>query len=99
NDVGSEEYNYLAKKYLDDCGIDLATTKPKLGHSTQRLAAGLALDGTMSGVEGLKVGLGWQRSVMSDLDKTRRSAPTETDLAKCRRIDVDTIFVEDSGEA
>lgn len=99
NDVGSEEYNYLAKNYRDECGIDLSTTKPKLGHSTQRLAAGFALDGTMTGVEGLKLGLGWQRGVMSDLDKKRRSAPTETDIAKCRRIDVDTVFVEDSGEA
>ena len=99
NDVGSEEYNYLAQKYLDECAIDLSTTRPKLGHSTQRLAAGFLLDGTTTGVEGLKLGLGWQRGVMSDLDKKRRSAPTETDLAKCRRIDSDTVFVEDSGEA
>lgn len=99
NDVGSEEYDYLAKKYLDECAIDLSKSTPKLGHSTQRMAAGFALDGTTTGVEGLKLGLGWQRGVMSDLDKTRRSAPTETDLAKCRRIDVDTVFVEDSGEA
>lgn len=99
NDVGSEEYNYLAKRYLDDCGIDLAKTKPKLGHSTQRLAAGFALDGTMPGLEGFKLGLGWQRNVMSDLDKKRPSAPSEADIAKCRKIDPDTIFVEDSGEA
>lgn len=101
NDVGSEEYDYLANKYLEDegCAIDLSKTQAKLGHSTQRLAGGVSLDGTTTGVEGLKLGLGWQRSVMSDLDKKRRSAPTETDLAKCRRIDVDTVFVEDSGEA
>ncbi len=99
NDAGSEEHDYLSKKYQQDCALDPTKAMSKLGHSTQRIAAGLALDGTLTGVEGLKVGLGWQRNVLSDLDKKHRGAPSDADLKNCPRLDVDTVFVEDSGDA
>jgi hypothetical protein len=56
----------------------------------------MMLDGTTPGVEGLKLGLGWQRSVATDTDKGTRSVPTaaEFDQYDCR-IDPDTVFAED----
>lgn len=100
NSVGSAEADFLDARYQDACGIAPASDV-KLGHSTQRLAAGVLLDGTLSGVEGLKAGLGWQRNVMSDLDKQRASVPsieTLKGVASCR-IDPDSFFVEASGGA
>lgn len=99
NSTGSAETSFARERYKSDCGIDLTGASDKLGYSTQRLAAGVALDGTLSGVENLKAALGWQRTVMSDLDKGRRSAPTAEDLDGATpgcRFDTDAPFVESS---
>jgi hypothetical protein len=97
NSAGSEEYPWLLAKWRDECGVNPAVDGvSKLGWSTQRLAAGIILDGTLPGAEGLEAGLGWQRNVFSDLDKQRRSAPNKAELAACPVVDVDTIFVEDA---
>ncbi len=98
NSAGSDAATYQREQLAADCGV--VSPAPKLGHSTQRLAAGLRLDGTMKGFEGLSVGLGWQRNVFSDLDKKKASTPPLTDYAKCPQLDLDTFFVEDpKGEA
>jgi hypothetical protein len=100
NSAGSAQTAWEQKRYEAECGIKPAADPAKYGHSTQRLAASLLLDGTLPGAEGLKAALGWQRSVLSDLDKKRASAPTLAELAGCRRVEPDELFVEsDEGDA
>lgn len=99
NSAGSNEAKFLSDRYQSECNI-VAPTDSKLGHSTQRLAAGLALDGSLPGVEGLKAAVGWQRNVLSDIDKKRSSVPSVTQLkgATCG-IEPDGFFVEASDDA
>jgi hypothetical protein len=98
NNVGSETWNDTLDRYAAaDCYTPDPDSEPaKLGYSMQRIAAGLMLDGTMPGTEGLRAGLGWQRNVASDLDKKRAFGPSEADLAKCPKLDLDQVFVEDT---
>lgn len=95
NDRGSDEYDFQSSSYQSDCGVDSNLYKVSRGASTQRIAAGLELDGTMERAKDLMLGLGYQRSVLSDLDKKVQSRPGKNELANCRRIDPTTVFVED----
>lgn len=95
NDIGSDEYDFQRDDYQSGCGIDSNLYNSSRGASTQRIAAGVELDGTMARAKDLMVGLGYQRSVMSDLDKKVQSRPGKAELANCRRIDPTTVFVED----
>jgi hypothetical protein len=108
NNVGSETWKSTLAEYAEsDCYASGAGEPAKLGYSMQRIAAGVMLDGQLPGAEGLRVGLGWQRNVASDLDKKRAFGPSEEDLAKtnddgtlkCKTLDVDQVFVEDAGSA
>jgi hypothetical protein len=96
NDVGSDERTFLATRYSDRCGFVLAADKSRLGHSTQRMAAGVGLDGTLAAAPGLRAGIGWQRNVFSDLDKKSRGGADLTELGGCARLDPGTVFVEDT---
>ena len=66
NNAGSAEYRWHYE----------AKTAPSVGFSTQRLAAGVYLDGLLSAARGLKLGLGWQRAVLTDLDKDVIGVPS-----------------------
>jgi len=94
NNVGSEQYRWLAKQYQAGCGFDPTAGKATLGYSTQRLAAGLVMDGTFAPAEGVSAALGWQRTVMGDLDKQQQAGPTAAELASCPSLDVGNLFVE-----
>lgn len=65
NNVGSDEYTYLYS----------SKERPAVGFSTQRLALGVMLDGKLAMARGLKVGFGWQRASLNDLDKDLDSVP------------------------
>jgi len=97
NSIGSDAYTYQWKKYVRDCKIDAVET-PELGHSTQRLSVGVELDGRLTGASGLKIGLGFQRNILSDLNKDQQSVPTIEELNKCGPADLDSLFVESEGE-
>lgn len=96
NDTGSDEYTWLSTRYEERCGFDVARVKPRIGHSTQRMAAGVGLDGTLEAAPGLRAGIGWQRNVLSDLDKDSLGGATLDDLSRCPRLDPDTVFVDDT---
>jgi len=96
NDAGTEEDTYLAKRNASNCGVAPPVTPTKLGHSMQRVAAGVVLDGTLPGAEGLRAAAGWQRNLGTDLDK-HHSSSTVSQLEKTPkpcRVDVDTVFPE-----
>jgi len=97
NSVGSDAYTYYGTKFEEVCQIGVITT-PKLGYSTQRLAAGLMIDGNLKGVEGLKVGLGFQRNILSDLDKAQQSVPTAEELQGCGSVNLDSLFLESTSD-
>lgn len=96
NDGGSEQAQYLAKKWKTSCVNALVAPEASLGHSTQRLAAGVVLEGGKFGAEGLKLGIGWQRNSAADLDKKQASQPTLADMsaAGCQ-VDPAYFFTED----
>jgi len=99
NDVGSDEYDYQIGQYELDCGIDVNQFTDQRGASTQRLAAAIELDGSLERAKDLLLGVGYQRSVVSDLNKKSQSRPTKDQLNTCRKYDATVVFVEDdSGE-
>lgn len=99
NDIGSDEYTYEQERREEDCGIAANQYAATRGYSTQRLAAAVELDG-LERAKDLLLGIGYQRSVLSDLDKGVQSHASRTELGGCRRIDPTTVFVEDeSAEA
>lgn len=65
NNAGSAEYSYLYS----------SKEVPAVGFSTQRLGAGLELNGKLPAFRGLKAGLGWQRANLNDLNKDIDSVP------------------------
>lgn len=102
NSAGSEETVFRSERLKTRCivGDPPAVPKGELGHSTQRLMAGLVLDGTFPGVEGLSAALGWQRSTATDLDK-KQSGEVDTAVlaaANCR-LDPELDFFEDPAGA
>lgn len=95
NSDGSSQTTWDDSQRKSSCGLAPDASRPSHGYSTQRLAAGLTYDGSGTGVDGLTAGLGWQRNVLSDLDKEHAWAPSKADLAACSALDPDTLFVED----
>ena len=94
NSSGSRETDATEARLTRDCGYVAPAVRASLGHSTQRIAAGVKIDGTLPGAEGLMLALGWQRSVWRDLDKNAASAPSAADYANCKQLDPDTYFAE-----
>ena len=97
NNIGSNNYTYYWNKFENECGID-AISAPAVGHSTERLAVGLKFDGNLRGIDGLEVGAGFQRNILSDLNKVQRSNPTVSQLNNCGSIDLDALFIEDEND-
>lgn len=95
NDTGSDEYTHQIKQYEQDCGIDASKFKDPRGASTQRLAAAVELDGSLERAKDLRLGFGYQRSAVSDLNKKALARPTKDELNTCRKYEATTIFVED----
>lgn len=98
NSAGSDESTYLTTRYAERCGYDQTGVKPRIGHSTQRMAAGVGLDGTLVAAPGLRAGLGWQRNVLSDLDKDALGGASLEDLSRCARLDPGTVFVDGTAD-
>ena len=95
NDVGSDEYSYQINQYEQECGIDASKFKDRRGASTQRLAAAVELDGSLERAKDLLLGFGYQRSVVSDLNKKALARPTRDEVNTCSKYEATTIFVED----
>ena len=98
NDAGTEEYTYQSKIYAANCGVPVAATAPRLGHSTRRLAVGFVWDLGTVGVDGLTAGLGLQANTTRDLGKDHPGFASVTQLQQngCQ-LDPDTIFPEQDG--
>ncbi len=97
NSIGSESYDYSWSHFTSECKIDAIET-PDLGHSTERMAIGAEIDGKQQWAKGLKVGVGFQRNILSDLDKSSKSVPSATELGSCGPVDLDALFVEDDSD-
>ena len=100
NDAGSEETAFLLKRYAATCGTAIPTVAPRQGHSARRYAVGLVVDGGIAGIDGLQVGLNWQRNLISDLGRQHLGYPTLAELqqnADCV-LDADTFFPEQDGQ-
>lgn len=104
NNVGSAEYQWQTRQYRK-MGFQVPEGA-SVGYSTQRLSFGVALDGKMPVLRGLKLGFGWQRATLNGLSKDGNSAPDANGLmdncknsdgtaGACKPIDVGTLFVED----
>ena len=66
-----------------------------MGWSVRRMSVGLGTNGFLPFASGLKVGLGWHRSLYSHIDKDKPDQPTTTDLEKCNQLDPDILLIED----
>ncbi|MCX6108745.1 MAG: hypothetical protein NTZ90_03970 [Proteobacteria bacterium] len=100
NDAGSEETAFLLKRSATRCGTSLPAVQPKQGHSARRYAVGLVVDGALAGIEGLQIGLSWQRNLVSDLGHQHPGYPTLAELQQnttCS-FDPDTFFPEQDGK-
>ena len=95
NSAGSEQYDWLINRYQSDCGIDITAQADKQGFSSQRVAAAIFMDGKFPSARGLKMAVGWQRNVDSDLDKQSNLYPTQSQLDDCVSLDPSLVFVED----
>lgn len=96
NDAGSEETAFLLKRSAATCGTAVPATPPRQGHSARRYALGLVVDGSLAGLDGLQVGLSWQRNLVTDLGHQHPGYPTLAQLqqsADCS-FDADTFFPE-----
>jgi hypothetical protein len=95
NDVGSDEYSYQMSQFEANCGIDTNQFSDRRGASTQRIAAAIELDGSLERAKDLLLSVGYQRSVVSDLNKKSLSRPTKNELNTCRKYEATSLFVED----
>ena len=97
NNIGSLAYDLEKAAYGSGCGDSI--TSATSGYSTQRLAAGLHLDGNFPGMRGLQIGLGWQRNTQTDLNSNSASAPSLADFGAPNCLfDISTVFVEVPGQ-
>jgi hypothetical protein len=99
NSQGSLRQSWLLQKYRQECEIDTTSLGAKQGYLTNRLSAALVADSIIDAAPGLKMALGWQRNVKSDLNKFTRSDLGAEELANCPRIDVNHFFIESPGDA
>ena len=101
NSAGSDENSWRNQILREGCNFfnDLesnpSTTR---GYSTQRLSLGAIVNGIWPGSEGMQLGIGYQRNILSDLSKKQRSQATAEELAKCPRILLDSFFIENTTE-
>lgn len=98
NDLGSEEQTYSGRVLKQRCGINLDEGVKGGGHSTRRAAVGLTVSGAFVGLEGLRVGAGWQSNLTKDLVADKGGFPTVAQIAEGRcQLDPDLYFVEEQG--
>lgn len=91
---GSESSKWSQNWYATQCNIDPGASSD-MGWSVRRMSVGLGTNGFLPFASGLKVGLGWHRSLYSHIDKDKPDQPTTTDLEKCNQLDPDILLIED----
>ena len=94
NHVGSSAMDWKREQMAASCS-GLETSDDSVGFTTRRMSAAIETNGRLPFAHGLKIGLGWQKSVFSDLDKDKVSAPSLSDLEQCSKLDPDYLFLED----
>ena len=95
NSVDSAAEKWQLERFTELCGKDFSFPG-QLGYSTRRMGVALETDGNLNFARGLKVGVGWHKTVSVDLDKDKRSSPSSDQLARCQRLDPDILFFEDA---
>ena len=97
NNMGSDARMFQEKQLVSSCAVAPTTRSVPRGHSTQRLGVGFYTDGGWVGAQGLRLGVGWQRTTAIDLDRRAIAEPTVDELIKggCR-IDAGRQFFEDA---
>ncbi|MEZ4744199.1 MAG: hypothetical protein R3B45_17400 [Bdellovibrionota bacterium] len=98
NNIGSSQKDWQDAYYsdIDNCDPIIDKNDNNFGYSTRRMAFGVKLNGKLASARGLMVGVGWQNITLSDLSKEKSFAPTVVELAGCRRLAEDELFLEDS---
>ena len=94
NQTGSESMRWSRQQYAKNCGI---TEFPdsEMGYSARRMSVSVHTNGLLSFARGLRVGLGWHKSLYSQIDKDKPSQPSISELENCSRLDPDLLFIED----
>ena len=75
NSAGSSAYEWQLGEF-EKCGITVPEDKIRQGYSATRVSAGFTMDGNWASARGLKFGIGWQQSTLSDLNKDVVSFPS-----------------------
>jgi hypothetical protein len=88
NNLGSQRFRWL-----------YGTSSDSQGFATERHAVAFGLNGEYPGLRGLQVALGWQRTRVSDLDKTIQALPTTTPFNEQTTYDVNNVLVESPTKA
>ena len=94
NHVGSSAAQWKRDQMSTKCN-GLEWSEDSVGFTTRRMSAAIETNGRLPFAHGLKFALGWQKSIFSDLDKDKNSAPSLSDLEQCDRLDPDYLFLED----
>lgn len=94
NNAGSDTYDWQLEE-LKRCNISVSDEKITTGYSTRRIAVGAELDGFWENARGLKVGMGYYKSIKNDLNKNATSFPSIKELAGCENLALNYIFIED----
>lgn len=94
NHVGSAARAWKQEQMKTRCN-GLEWGEQSVGFTTRRMSAAIETNGRLPFAQGLKMGLGWQKSIFSDLDKDKASAPSFSDLEQCNSLDPDYLFLED----
>ncbi|MBM4250381.1 MAG: hypothetical protein FJ146_00235 [Deltaproteobacteria bacterium] len=98
NDLGSEEQIYTGRVLKQRCGINVDEGTKGGGHSTRRAAVGVTVSGALVGLEGLRLGAGWQSNLTKDLVADKGGFPSVAQIAEGRcQLDPDLYFVEEEG--
>lgn len=93
NSIGGESYQQDIKRWASACGV--VKIPGRLGYSTNRMGAHLALDGQQVWARGLRAGLGWQNTEKRDLDEKKDTYLSAAELSHCSQEDEDKFFIED----
>ena len=94
NHTGSAASDWKRAQMRSKCN-GLEWSDEALGFTTRRMSLAVETNGRLPFAQGLKFGLGWQKSIFSDLNKDKESAPSLSDLEQCERLDPDYLFLED----
>ena len=87
-------WDWSRKYFRQACGIDFASSHDS-GWAVRRMSIGLGTNGYLPFAHGLKIGLGWHRSLFTQNDKDKPDQPTIAQLATCSRIDPELLLIED----